>query len=59
MIEKKLPSGFKRRVFGAVLAAFGIVDTVMNLIVGLPPDGFFTVLIVAGTILFLLGAKKK
>ncbi len=58
-IEPKLPLGFKRRVFGAVLAVFGIVDTAMNLLVGLPPDGFYIFLIAAGTALFLVGAKQK
>ncbi len=56
---RKLPAGFKKQAFGAVLAVLGIVDTVMNLITGIPVDGFFLFLIGAGTTLFVVGAIQK
>ncbi len=55
----KLPPGFKKQVFGATLAVFGTVDTVMNQIVGIAPDGFFLVLIPVGILLFAIGIKQK
>ncbi len=55
----KLPPGFKKQVFGAILAVLGIVDTVMNLITGIALDGFFLFLIGAGIALFVVGAKQK
>ncbi len=58
-ISGKLPSGFKKQVFGATLIVFGTVDTVMNLIVGITPDGFFLILIPIGILLFIVGIKQK
>ncbi len=55
----KLPPGFKKQAFGAVLAGFGVVDTIMNLITGIAVDGFFLLLIGAGVALFVVGAKQK
>ncbi len=55
----KLPPGFKKQAFGAILAVLGIVDTVMNLITGIALDGFFLFLIGAGIALFVVGAKQK
>ena len=55
----KLPPGFKKQAFGAVLAVLGIVDTVMNLITGISVDGFFLFLIGAGIALFVVGAIQK
>ncbi len=45
--------------FGGVLAVFGIVDTVMNLITGIALDGFFLLLIGAGTALFIIGTRQN
>ncbi len=56
---RKLPSGFKKQVFGAILAVHGIIDTVMNLITGITLDGFFLLLIGAGIALFVVGTKQK
>lgn len=55
----KLPPGFKKQAFGAVLAVFGIIDTVMNLITGIALDGFFLFLIGVGVALFIIGARQK
>ncbi len=55
----KLPLGFKKQAFGAVLAGLGILDTVMNLITGISVDGFFLFLIGAGSALFVVGALQK
>ncbi len=55
----KVPPGFKKQAFGAVLAAFGVVDTLMNLITGIKLDGFFLFLIGAGVALFAAGAVQK
>jgi len=55
----RLPPGFKKQAFGATLAVFGIVDTVMNLITGIALDGFFLFLIGAGAALFIIGARQK
>ncbi len=55
----KLPPGFKKQAFGAVLAVLGIVDTVMNLITGIAVDGFFLFLIGAGSALFVVGALQE
>ncbi len=56
---EKLPPGFRIQTFGATLAVFGIVDTVMNLITGIPLDAFFLLLIGAGGALFALGARQR
>ncbi|MDP6689229.1 MAG: hypothetical protein QF384_07020 [Alphaproteobacteria bacterium] len=56
---EKLPPGFRLQAFGATLAGFGLIDTVMNLITGIALDGFFLVLIVAGTALFALGLRQR
>ena len=57
--SNKLPPGFKKQSFGATLAVFGIVDTVMNLFTGIEIDGFFLFLIVAGAALFVTGTVQK
>lgn len=57
-IADKVPSGFKMQVFGAVLAVFGSVGTVMNIFVAIPPDAFFLILIFVGTILYFIGKKS-
>ena len=56
---EKLPPGFRLQAFGATLAAFGLIDTVMNLITGIALDGFFLFLIGAGVGLFALGARQR
>ncbi len=55
----KLPPGFKKQVFGATLAVFGIIDTVMNLVAGISTDYFFMALIGLGAALFLVGVRQK
>lgn len=55
----KLPPGFRKQVFGAILAVFGIVDTVMNLITGIALDGFFLFLIGAGFVLLTVGTRQN
>ena len=56
---EKLPAGFKKQAFGATLAAFGIIDTVMNLLTGIALDGLFLFLIGAGSALFIAGARQR
>ena len=56
---RKLPPGFKKQVFGAVLVVLGIVDTVMNPITGIAVDGFFLFLIGAGVALFVVGTRQR
>ncbi len=58
-IANKLPPGFKKQAFGATLAMFGTIDTVMNLITGIALDGFFLFLIVAGIALFIVGTLQR
>lgn len=55
----KLPPGFKKQAFGATLAAFGAIDTVMNLLTGIALDGFFLFLLAVGTALFILGTVQR
>ncbi len=57
--ESKLPPGFKKQAFGAVIAVLGILDTVMNLITGIELDGFFLFLISTGIALFVVGARQR
>ena len=51
--------GVGLRVFGSILILLGIINIIFSLKAGIEIQGFYILLIAAGTVLFIIGLRRN